>query len=526
MGVYVNKSNAGFKAARKLEYVDKSRMIAFTNQLLDSEQNLMCVSRPRRFGKSMAVKMLCAYYCEAYDSSPLFNDLHIAADDSYREYLNKFPVICLDMTNFLTRGNDKSTIVSLIQSSVIAELNKLYSADYDLNTPLMTVLESIVAKTQQKFIFLIDEWDAICNELEEDSVLMNDYVNLLRSMFKSSSTPEVFSLVYMTGILPIIKYNTQSALNAFHEYSMVTPGKLAPFIGFTDVEVQALCEKYGMSYAEMKNWYDGYDLKGVGSIYNSNSVMTAIANEKCTGYWTKTAAYDSVSFYINMNFEGLRDDIITMLGGGKVRVDTSSFCNQMHKVNCKDDVFTALIHLGYLAYDDDGSFARIPNLEVAREFRNAVRDCKWNVLANALRSSEDLLDATIEGKADKVADALEKVHGESSSILQYNDENSLACALTIAYYTARMYYTVVREMPAGKGFADLVLLPNGKQVGSKPALVIELKYDQTVDTAISQIKQQNYPAALQGYTGELLLVGVNYRKADKKHECKIERLNL
>ncbi|MCQ2192848.1 MAG: ATP-binding protein [Paludibacteraceae bacterium] len=526
MGVYVNKSSAGFKAARKSEYVDKSRMIAITNQLLDSKQSLMCVSRPRRFGKSMALEMLCAYYCEAYDSSPLFKDLQIASDDSYQEYLNKFPVISLDMTNFLTRGDDNSTIVSRIQSSVIAELNGLYGADYDLTTPLMTVLESIVAKTQQKFIFLIDEWDAICRELEDNDRLMNDYVNLLRSLFKSSSTPEVFSLVYMTGILPIIKYNTQSALNAFHEYSMVTPGKLAPYIGFTNAEVQTLCEKYGMSYAEMKNWYDGYNLKGVGSIYNSNSVITAIDNEKCTGYWTKTAAYDSVSSYISMNFEGLRDDIIIMLGGGRVRVDTSSFCNQMHKVNSKDDIFTALIHLGYLAYDDDGGFARIPNLEVAGEFRNAVRDCKWNVLSSALRASEDLLDATIEGKADMVADTLERIHEESSSILQYNDENSLACALTIAYYTARMYYMVVREMPAGKGFADLVLLPSGNQVGRKPAMVIELKYDQTVDSAISQIKQQNYPQALQGYTGDLLLVGVNYNKADKKHECKIEHMQL
>ncbi|MCQ2192849.1 MAG: ATP-binding protein [Paludibacteraceae bacterium] len=526
MGVYVNKSSAGFKAARKSEYVDKSRMIAITNQLLDSKQSLMCVSRPRRFGKSMALEMLCAYYCEAYDSSPLFKDLQIASDDSYQEYLNKFPVIYIDITEFLTDGTPHKDIVKHLQQSVIEDLNETFGECYDKNEPLMKVLRKYVVKTGKKLIFLIDEWDALCREYEGEADLMEEYVELLRSLFKSSSTPEVFSLVYMTGILPIIKYNTQSALNNFDEYSMVAPGALAPYIGLTNDEVNALCEKHGMPISDMKNWYDGYRLQDVGSIYNSNSVMTALRHRKCTGYWTKTAAYDSVSSYISMNFEGLRDDIIIMLGGGRVRVDTSSFCNQMHKVNSKDDIFTALIHLGYLAYDDDGGFARIPNLEVAGEFRNAVRDCKWNVLSSALRASEDLLDATIEGKADMVADTLERIHEESSSILQYNDENSLACALTIAYYTARMYYMVVREMPAGKGFADLVLLPSGNQVGRKPAMVIELKYDQTVDSAISQIKQQNYPQALQGYTGDLLLVGVNYNKADKKHECKIEHMQL
>ncbi|MCQ2192850.1 MAG: AAA family ATPase, partial [Paludibacteraceae bacterium] len=301
MGVYVNKSSAGFKAARKSEYVDKSRMIAITNQLLDSEQNLMCVSRPRRFGKSMAVKMLCAYYCEAYDSSPLFDDLQIAYEDSYKEYLNKFPVIYVDITEFLTDGTSRKDIVKHLQQSVIEDLNETFDECYDKNEPLMKVLRKYVVKTGKKLIFLIDEWDALCREYEGEADLMEEYVELLRSLFKSSSTPEVFSLVYMTGILPIIKYNTQSALNAFHEYSMVTPGKLAPYIGFTNAEVQTLCEKYGMSYAEMKNWYDGYNLKGVGSIYNSNSVITAIDNEKCTGYWTKTAAYDSVSSYISMN---------------------------------------------------------------------------------------------------------------------------------------------------------------------------------------------------------------------------------
>lgn len=526
MGIYVNKSNAGFKAARKSEYVDKSGMIAITNKLLDSEQSLLCVSRPRRFGKSMAVKMLCAYYCEAYDSSTLFDDLEIAKDKTYKENQNKFPIICLDITEFLTNGKNKKDIVKEIQTSIIEDINETFEENYDKEDPLMDVLKKQVDKTGEKFIFLIDEWDALCREYENDPELMGQYVDLLRNLFKSLSTPEVFSLVYMTGILPIIKYNTQSALNNFREYSMVSPGKLAPYIGFTKTEVQTLCDKYGMDYSEMKNWYDGYYLSGVGSIYNSNSVITALDNNRCRSYWTKTAAYDSVSFYISMNFDGLKDDIIKMLGGGKVRIDTTSFCNQMHKVNSKDDAFTALVHLGYLAYNEDTEFVHIPNLEVAGEFRNAVTDCNWGVIAKALRASEDLLDATIAGKEELVAETLEKIHQESTSILQYNDENSLACALTIAYYTAKRNYTVVREMPAGKGFADLVMIPTPGQQKGRPAIVIELKYDKTVDSAISQIKQKNYPEVLANYKGEVLLVGINYKKETKQHECKIESIQL
>ena len=272
----------------------------------------------------------------------------------------------------------------------------------------------------------------------------------------------------------------------------------------------------------LKLWYDGYKIGSETSIYNPYSVMKALQRRSCRSYWTTTGAYDSVITYIQMNFEGLKDDIIRMLAGERVYVNTSKFQNDMRIVRSKNDVLTVLIHLGYLAYDEDKRQCYVPNKEVADEFLNAVEDTSWSRLVDAITASQNLLESTIAGNEQAVARAIDVAHDEHTSILSYNDENSLACVLTVAYIWARNEYIIHREYATGKGYADLVMIPRCNV--EKPALIIELKFNHTADTAIDQIKRKEYPAKIAEYTGDLLLVGINYDKETKQHACKIERM--
>ena len=520
MGVYINKGNEGFRSTRNSEYVDKSGLIAVVNSTLNTDKRFSCVTRSRRFGKTMAAKMLQAYYDHSCDSRSLFADLEIATRPSFEEHLNKYPVIYLDITDFTTRENLKATdIVPTIQGEVIVDVRKAYpDAVVEPKDDLMAILTKTALHYGIKFIIIIDEWDAICREFPD---VLDSYVNLLRRMFKGSASVQTFAGVYMTGILPIKKYKTQSALNNFTEYSMVKPGAFAKYFGFTKDEVRTLAQKYDMDFDELEKWYDGYQIGPQSSMFNPNSVMQAVREQWCENYWGRTAAYDTVSSYIKMNFEGLKDDVITMLAGGRVKVNTTKFQNDMSIVQSKDDVLTVLIHLGYLSFDRVQEKCFVPNKEVASELTNAVEDTDWTNVIRALKQSEDLLQATLDGDEEAVARGIDAVHDENTSILSYNNENSMACVLSLAYYYAKNNYIILRELPSGKGFADIVMIPL-KNVAS-PALVIELKYDKSTEAAISQIKARNYPQAVAGYTGDILLVGINYDKDTKQHECQIER---
>ncbi|MDD6977453.1 MAG: AAA family ATPase [Prevotellaceae bacterium] len=538
MCTYVNKGNEGFKSAVKGTYIDKTGMIAIINQTLDTERRFTCVTRSRRFGKSMAADMLCAYYDKSCDSRALFEGLSISEPDKeingifedkqYEKHLNKYPVISLDITDFTTKYDEDPAIVSHIQEAIIEDLITTYP---DLTRKegddLMDVLVRLVSATGEKFIMIIDEWDAICREFEQSAAIVDDYVNMLRRLFKGGNSKKVFAGVYMTGILPIKKYYTQSALNNFREYSVIKPGKLASFFGFLPNEVECLAKRNSFSVEELKEWYDGYRIGDEPSIFNPYSVIEAIEGGMCSSYWSTTGTYDSVVTYINRNFDGLKDDIIKMLAGGRCGVNTTKFQNDLSIINSKDDVLTVLIHLGYLSFDSDKSECYIPNKEVRIEMTNAVEATDWKRLNETLAASEKLLAYTLEGNEDAVAKGIELAHDENTSILSYNDENSLACVLSIAYYFAKNDYVWHRELPTGKGFADIVLIPR-KNINS-PALVIELKYDKDADTAIRQIHSRNYMGKVSEYAGEVLLVGINYDKNGingKKHTCKIEKIIL
>ena len=467
--------------------------------------------------------MLCAYYDQSCDSRHLFTDLEIASDPSFEKHLNKYPVIFLDMTNFTTRFKDDS-IMKHVQKELKEDIHEAYpDIPVKDDDDLMAYLIRITDSTHQPFIFIIDEWDAICREFKTGTHAMDEYVSWLRRMFKGSNSPQVFAGVYMTGILPIKKYKTESALNNFIEYSMVEPRRMAPYFGFTMDEVRTLAEKHGMDFAELEKWYDGYQIGDENSMFNPNSVIQAIDAGRCRSFWATTGSYDAVAHYIQMNYEGLKDDVVQMLAGERCKVNPTKFQNDMSIIGGKDDVLTVLIHLGYLSYDWRKDECYIPNKEVAGEIVNAVQSNNWTHVVKAVEASEQLLQATLRGDEVAVARGVDAAHDENTSILSYNDENSLACVLSIAYYYASNDYIIHRELATGKGFADLVLLPR-KNVDS-PAIVIELKYDKAVDTAIEQIKRRQYPDKVAQYADRLLLVGITYDRESKQHHCRIERLS-
>lgn len=520
MGMYLNLGNDGFVSIRKGLYVDKTGLISYMNRTLGTSEKFTCVSRPRRFGKSFATKMLCAYYDKSCDSRELFEDLEIAQDSSFEKYLNKYDVIYLDITWFLSICEKGRNIVEYIQEQVIEELAREYPELSDMIS-LPLAISKISQQTGNKFIIIVDEWDALFRELKEDDVLQKEYIQLLRGLFKSSLTDGMIEAAYMTGILPIKKYGTQSAMTDFREYTMTSPKKLAKYTGFTEPEVRELCKVYDMNFAETKKWYDGYSFNGAESIYNPNAIVQAMQNGELETYWTETETYESLKIYIDMDLDGLKQAIMSMLGGERYPIDIRTFQNDLTSISSKDDVLTLLVHLGYLAYDISSKSVYIPNEEVRQEFIRAVRHGKHKEIAELLASSDKLLYDTLAMDAESVATAIEKVHSASTAPTFYNNEQALRSVIRFAYISCIEEYMYVQEMPSGLGYADVVYLP--KRNSDKPAMVIELKWNKDAESAIRQIKEKQYPQVLDRYGGDVLLVGINYDVKTKKHECIIEK---
>ena len=520
MGNYLNIGNAGFAAVMKGTYVDKTEMIAFINRTLGTTDKLTCVSRPRRFGKSYAAKMLCAYYDKSCDSEALFSDYAIAKHPSFKEHLNKYDVIYLDMTWFISNVSDIQDTVTNLQNKVVEELQITYPEVRRENT-LPETLAAINKITGSKFIFIIDEWDALFREAKNHTLLQKEYIQLLRALFKSSLTDKMIEAAYMTGILPIKKYGTQSAMTDFKEYTMLSPGKLAEFVGFTESEVKELCRNFDMNFEEIRKWYDGYTFSRIQSVYNPNSVMEAMKNNELGSYWTRTETYESLQIYIDLNEDGLKESIIQMLGGAHVKIDAGTFQNDMTTIKQKDDVLTLLVHLGYLAYDSETKSVFIPNEEVRQEFVRAVTTGKHKEIAKLIRNSDYLLEQTLNMEEEAVAAAIENVHSLGTAPLFYNNEQALRSVIKFAYISCIDEFVKIEELPSGKGYADVVFLP--KKNSSMPILLIELKWNKTEDGAINQIKNRHYPQVLEAYGGEILMVGVNYDVKTKKHTCKIEK---
>ena len=521
MGLYLNRGNSAFEIALNSKiYVDKTGLLAYANDCIGSNQRFLCVSRPRRFGKSITAEMLEAYYCRSCDSSAMFAPLEISQSPSFQTYLNQYDVLFLEIQRLMSRAGGAKELVPYLQRKVLQELRRTYPALVEPEeTNLSAALEAIYHETGNGFVIIIDEWDCLFREQQSDIQAQRVYLDFLRELLKG----QVYvRLAYMTGILPIKKYGTHSALNMFEEFSMTSPKRLAEYVGFTEQEVQTLCEQYHMDFAETQRWYDGYHLGEIDHVYNPKSVVDAMLNREFQSYWTATETYEALKVYIDLNFDGLKDAITMMMGGGRSQVNPRRFQNDMTTFTSKDDVLTLLVHLGYLSYDGGTETVMIPNMEVLDEFALAVEGPGWSEVANAIRASNTLLKATLAQDEQAVAAALDAIHMEHTSVLSYNNELSLSCVITLAYYSARKDYTLIREFPTGKGFADIVFLP--RHHTDLPAIIVELKWNRSAEGAIQQTKEREYVTSLRDYRGNILLVGINYDKSSKTHSCIIERV--
>lgn len=554
MGIYLNPGKESFQMAVNSEiFVDKTEMVHFLNTVINTQQRCVSVSRPRRFGKTMAADMICAYYDREADSRELFESRKLAADQNtegslpWDVYLGQFDVIRIVMTDFMSGSSSVQDMLDYLTEEVVEELKENFSdVNFGSRINLLTVMNKIYGKTKRQFVIVIDEWDAVFRTWKEDAAGQVQYLDFLRDLMKDKS---YIALAYMTGILPIKKYGKHSALNMFDEYSMISPMQLAPFTGFTEEEVFDLCRQYGRDYEQIKNWYNGYEVSTVippdpdheifkktgaalkperYALYSPLSVVKAVQTGRLMNYWNKTETYEALAEYIRRDYDGLKEAVALLMDGGRLNVDPSTYQNDMTTFQGRDDILSLLIHLGYLGFDDERSEVFIPNREILDEFKTSTKSEEWVDTFKSFQISQELLKATWERDADKVAQLLEDAHNRAGN-RTYNDESALSYAIQLAYYAAQKYYTTILELDSGKGYADIAYLPAPKYP-DKPALVIELKYEQTAKTALSQIKRQKYDERLEHYKGNILLVGINYDKDQpndkpdfKRHSCVIEK---
>ena len=527
MGSYLNPGNFSFRGSlRSKIYIDKSKLIARTNEALCTEQKYICVSRPRRFGKSMAANMLAAYYDRSEHTDELFENLKISKDQSYRENLNRYDVIKINIQEFLSMTGTVEEMLEMLKNYLISDFKEAYPKILLRDEKnLIQVMKDVFSYTKCPFVILIDEWDCLFREYKQDKEEQKKYLDFLRAWLKDK---DYVALAYMTGILPIKKYGSHSALNMFTEYSMTNPREMAEYFGFTEEEVKVLCKKFKRNFEETRAWYDGYELVAIAgedkicySIYSPKSVVDAMLSGVFDNYWNQTETYEALKSYIKLNFDGLKDAVVRMLAGDKVQINTGTFSNDMTSFQGKDDVLTLLIHLGYLSYHWPDKTVTIPNKEVSQEYINAISTMDWSEVTASVEDSRKLLETLWNMDERAVAEGIDKAHKEIS-ILQYNNENALSCTINLAFYFAREYYTIVRELPTGKGFADVCFIPREIHL-DKPAVLIELKWDKSAAGALSQIKEKQYTDTLKQYQGNLLLVGINYDKITKEHTCVIEK---
>ena len=544
MGVYLNPGKELFCfAINSAIYVDKTAMIADTNALVNTEQRCLCVSRPRRFGKSMTASMLCAYYEAGEGARALFETRKLSRSPEWDKYLGKFDVVRLVMTDFIDGSKSMERILRRISMRIWDELHEAYpEVRYDEEDTIYSLSRFSQASGRQ-FVFIIDEWDCIFREFPEDTNRQRLYLDFLRNLFKDRP---FIALAYMTGILPVKKYGMHSALNMFSEFSMTAPLQFAPYTGFMEEEVIGLCQNFGMKFSAMKSWYDGYIVYDQGIVddavrsdgastgrksarrhhlYAPLSVVNALCSGQIANYWNATETYEALADFIRMDFDGLKEAVARLMDGARLVVELGTYQNDMSTLACRDDVFALLIHLGYLGYDQATKEVFIPNCEVHDVFAASTKSPEWTSTMRALRNSQHLLEAVWACDEESVAFFLEQAHDQAGN-RTYNSEAALSYAVQLAFYKAQDEYTLLPEVDAGRGYVDLFYVP---KIGTNhPALLVELKCRKDADTALEQIERQKYPSRFEHYKGNMILVGIGYdSSADprspnfKHHSCRL-----
>ena len=525
MGYYINPGNENFKCIVNDDYIDKSGLISVVNSTIGTKKMLSCVSRPRRFGKSYAANMLAAYYDCSCDSHELFDGLDIAKDDSYETYLNQYHVLYLDITGFMA-DTTLEGLPSYIRKEVLEDAKQVFPKMMPENS-IKKCLMRIVNDTGKKFIAIIDEWDSPIRDSESTAKIQKDYLEFLRSLFKSEITKKIFAAAYMTGILPIKKDGSQSAISEFREYSILKPGRFAPYAGFLEEDVKKICKKKDISFDKMREWYNGYSLHTVDgeclSVYNPNSVILASEDGIFDSYWEYSSAAYGALKYINMDYDSLGEAVEKLTAGLDIPVKTQKFQNDLVSFQSANDVLTLLIHFGYLTYDSEKGTVRIPNYEIQTEFGDMIHEVSHKETMERLKESEQFLADILAGNASAVAANVQKVHMKETAPLWYNDEQALRAIIKLAFFTYRDHYIKLEELPSGMGYVDMAYIP--KRYDPSPPLIIELKAGGTPEQALEQIRSRNYASSIEGIGSEPVLVAITYDKNDKtkQHHCQIEQ---
>ncbi|MCD8200859.1 MAG: ATP-binding protein [Clostridia bacterium] len=529
MSNFLNLGNGKFQESIDSQiYVDKTWFIDKTNRLLSTRQKFACVTRPRRFGKSMAADMLEAFYCRTCDSHTQFDNLEVAKSDTYVKHINKYNVIHINVVEYINKNTDTRTGLSEIESNLIDDFNEAYPDIAFKKESVIPMIKKIYSETKAKFVFVIDEWDSPFREQKNDKDGHDDYLVFLRSLLKDQ---EYVALAYMTGILPIKKFCTDSSLNMFWEYSMLDPGFTKPYFGFTQYETKKLCDDWGRSYAEFKDWYDGYVFTSDPEdlhVCNSDSVISAIEKGTLKNYWSNTESYENLTQYIRDDRFGLHDVLQGLIEGKEYSFENVAPSNDIVTIESLEDILTILIHLGYLAYYDGTKSVYIPNHEVRANFIDTIRKMGDTPLTRLMNDSKTLLEATKAGDEEKVCELIKKIHTENTSVRRYKDEGTLSSIARLAYIYAMSKYKVLPEAQTGEGYADLLFDPLNYGV-DKP-LIIELESNRSAETAIKQIRDRDYVARFrkQGRKTEVLLIGINYQTDEGESRlngvftCKIE----
>ncbi len=521
MGIYLNPGNDNFKGTLRSDiYVDKTMMIDVINRFIDKENKYICISRPRRFGKTIAGNMLAAYYSKGCASADLFKGLKIAKTKNFREKLNHYNVIQIDMNDEYQNADNKMAIIANLKKEIKSEIMDAYPGVlFAKNDTLAKCLQRVFLATGDTFIIIMDEYDVLVRE-QADPKLFEEYLSFLNGLFKSNAVKPAIALAYLTGILPVVRDKIQSKLNNFREYTILDAGELAEYIGFTAEEVKKLCKTHKMDYAECRRWYDGYTQQGI-EIYNPESVVMSMEKKKYGSYWGKTSSYEVITDRIKHNRNGIKDTVIRLIAGEDADVNVTQYLNTMNSFKTQDDILTYLIHLGYLTYCEEDETCRIPNNEVLLEWKNSIAaEEEYAATDRIIKESKELLYETWKGNEKAVEKALDESHIHVTSNRSYNNEDALQSAIYLAYIYAGNQYNIFREMTTGKGYADVVYVPVSPDI---PAMVIELKHNRSADSAIKQIKDKKYYTSLEHYSGNLLFVGISYDEKKKTHTCRIER---
>ncbi|WP_283682261.1 AAA family ATPase [Parablautia sp. Marseille-Q6255] len=533
MGIYVNSKTAYtlYKSETEKPYfVDKTRMLEELFPLVRTGNNHVCITRPRRFGKTVAANMIAAFFSEGCDSGDIFDTLQIAAVSGYDEYRNQFPVIHISFHELDGACSSYREYIGRMERRLVRDIRKEYQqADIEETDSVADVLLELHAQEGTRFIFVFDEWDFIFHQnfiTEQDR---KEYLLFLRNLLKDR--PYV-RLAYMTGILPIAKYSSGSELNMFSEYTMASEERFSEYFGFTEQEVDLLFERYQeqkwqseqVTREDLKKWYDGYHTKAGERLYNPRSVVLALSNNNLGNYWTSSGPYDEIFYYIQNNVDAVRDDLALMVSGNAVPVRIWEYAATAQELKTKEQILSAMVVYGFLSYEN--GMISIPNRELMDQFADMLkRETSFGYVYRLAKESERMLQATLLGDTETMERILEQTHDMETPILSYNHETELSAVVNLAYLSARDYYRVEREEKAGKGFVDFIFYPETSSV--KDGIILELKIDHSPEAAIAQIREKNYAIRFAGklpQTGRILLVGISYDKDKKKHHCKVEEL--